>query len=92
MRNAIWGVIEPWLQSASRAPSTFFSSLLIDKQTRERRRRQQTHQDSIRNQEALRGADAVCQIRRQLLKMADVESVDSIASCFLRAAQVESVV
>src|SRR5438046_10274581 len=55
-------------------------------------RRISTHQDSIRNQEALRGADAVCQIRRQLLKMADVESVDSIASCFLRAAQVESVV
>jgi hypothetical protein len=48
-------------------------------------------QDSIRNHEALRGADAVCQIRRQLLKMSDVESVDSIATCFLCAAQVESV-
>ena len=42
-------------------------------------------QDSIRNHEALRGADAVCQIRRQLLKMSDVESVDSIATCFLFA-------
>src|ERR1700694_85317 len=40
----------------------------------------------------LRGTDAVCQIRRQLLERADVESVDAIASCFLRAAQVESVI
>jgi len=42
--------------------------------------------------QVLRGTDAVCQIRRQLLEMADVESVDAIASCFLRAAQVESVI
>lgn len=41
---------------------------------------------------ALRGTDPVGQIRRQLLEMADVESIDSIAGGFLRAAQMECIV
>ena len=50
-----------------------------------------TTTESIHNQKMLGRTDAIGPIWCQLLEMANVESVDSIASCILRTAEVESI-